>query len=363
MLFAHSLAACSLDDDCNLNGVCVTSSGLCQCDAGWTGASCGLLDVLPLQVGASGMNEIPSSSSWGGSVVFAEEDGLYHIFFSEILGGCAMASWGTNSACFHATSASAIGPFLNKTEVIGAWCHNAIVRQTADEHGLLYMLWHIGDGQEGSKVKNCTSEETHEQHRRTSVGGYQNYFSYSRSVWGPWVPFNQNVLPGGPPGSWDENVVNMAPFPLKNGTVLLGYRGSDAHHVEKLGIAIGGNWSGPYHSLSPNAPIINASGEDPVLWVDKRGNFHMLYHSFATMGGHTFARELAGPWTSSATPPYNVSIAWSNGTTITYAERERPELLLSDTGTPLVLYTAVLLQSPNGTGWGYSFTSAQGIRS
>ncbi len=357
-----SATTCSRDEDCNLNGVC---GGVCVCDPGWRGPTCGLLNLLPLQVGASGMNEIPTSSSWGGSVVYAEEDGLFHMFFSEILEHCPMSDWGTNSACFHSTSASAIGPFSNKSQVIGAWCHNAIIRESRDDIGKLYMLWHIGDGKEGSRVQKCGGggDGGVLPPQPPALGsGYSNYFSYSRSVWGPWAAFGENVLPGGTSGSWDENVVNMAPFPLPNGTVLLGYRGSDAKHVEKLGVAIGGNWFGPYHRLSINGPIINASGEDPYLWVDKRGNFHMLFHAFATMGGHTFAREYSGPWTLSDVPPYNVSIQWNNGTHIVYAERERPELLLdATTGAPLVLYTSVLLPYSNTTGWGYSFTAAQGI--
>jgi hypothetical protein len=359
-------AACAIDEDCSLNGECQTGSGLCACDAGWTGATCGLLNVLPMQVGASGMNELnksPPSSSWGGSVVFAEEDGLFHMFFSEILAHCPMANWQTNSACFHATAPSALGPFANKSQVIGAWCHNAIVRLTQDAQGPLFMLWHIGDGKEEGRVVQCSNVTAPPAQPRParSGAGYTNFFSYSRSVWGPWTAWPDNVLPGGSPGSWDESVVNMAPFPLANGTVLLGYRGSNAQHIEKLGVAIGANWSGPYHSLSPSAPIINASGEDPFLWVDRRGHFHMLFHSFATTGGHAFARALPGPWTLSETPPYNSTITWGNGTSIAYAERERPELLLSPTGTPLVLYTAVLLRSASGAAWGPSFTSAVGI--
>lgn len=361
-------SACTSDEECNLNGIC--AAGACACDAGWAGATCGLLDVLPLEVGASGMNELPRSSSWGGSVVFAAEDGLFHMFFSEILGHCPMANWQTNSACFHSTSASAIGPFANKTQVIGAWCHNAIIRQAWDEHGAIYLLWHIGDGSEPGKVVNCTEAPAAPSAERPAptgdparraLGGYSNWISYSRSIWGPWTPFGENVLPGGAPGSWDASVVNMAPFPLANGTVLLGYRGADAQHVEKLGAAIAANWSGPYKSVTPAAPIVNASGEDPALWLDKRGNFHMLFHAFATMGGHVFARALAGPWTLSDAAPYNATISWSNGTTIAYAERERPELLLDADGTPLVLYSAVLLRG-NGTAWGPSFTAAQKIK-
>ena len=353
---------CEASRACSLNG-CTTAGGVCVCDAGWVGATCGVLDTLPVDP-EQGMNGLPHNSSWGGSVVFAE--GQYHLFFSLILGSCPMTDWQTNSACFHATAAAPEGPFTNRSEVYGAFCHNTIIREAWDAQGLLYQLWHIGDGDEGSNVHHCSGADAalspllRSDGRKPRADAAGNTFSTSRSIWGPWTRFPHNILNGGGADAWDASVSNMAPWPLVNGTVLLGYRGKNAAHVERLGIARADGWAGPYTPLT-TAPIINATGEDPYLWVDARGNFHILFHAFAGMGGHAFATDLAGPWTLGDVVPYNSSIAWVNGTVTEVGDRERPELYLDPaTRAPRVLYTGTL--TPGGSGWGMSWTMAARVR-
>lgn len=350
-------AACVTDADCHLNGLC--TAGACVCDEGWVGPACGQLDILPVDP-RDGMNEMPASSSWGGSVVLAPEDGLYHLFFSEILGGCPMSAWQTNSACFHATATAPEGPFANKSQVYGAFCHNAIIRRAWDAQGPLYMLWHIGDGGEGGNVRNCTAGETPPPLSAAAPSNPSgNTFSTSRSVWGPWTRFPQNALNGGS-APWAASVSNMAPWPLEDGRVLLGFRGKDASKVERLGMAMAANWSGPYVPISMQ-PILNVTGEDPSLYLDSRGHAHIIFHAFATMGGHAFATTIAGPWTLGE-PPYNDTVAWINGTVSRLGNRERPELYLNpETGAPRVLYTGACAPY-SGSQWGPSFTMAAVVR-
>ncbi len=45
----------------------------------------------------NGVNQLPEVSTWGGNVVFAPEDGLYHAFYSEMSLGCGLNTWTTNS--------------------------------------------------------------------------------------------------------------------------------------------------------------------------------------------------------------------------------------------------------------------------
>ncbi len=72
--------------------------GVCQCFDGWKGETCEVLDVLPVDPQKVGL-VLPNhdSSTWGGSVVYHEESGLYHMFASEILYDCGLYSWTTNS--------------------------------------------------------------------------------------------------------------------------------------------------------------------------------------------------------------------------------------------------------------------------
>ena len=46
LLMAVVATACTVDEDCSLNGVCGTG-GMCACDSGWTGPDCGVLWTIP----------------------------------------------------------------------------------------------------------------------------------------------------------------------------------------------------------------------------------------------------------------------------------------------------------------------------
>eukprot|EP00536_Pseudo-nitzschia_multiseries_P010338 jgi/Psemu1/25625/gm1.25625_g len=72
--------------------------GVCGCFPGWKGRTCEVLDLLPVDPQRIGLR-LPDrdSSTWGGSVVYDRDDGLYHMFASEIVYGCGLYSWTTNS--------------------------------------------------------------------------------------------------------------------------------------------------------------------------------------------------------------------------------------------------------------------------
>jgi hypothetical protein len=71
---------CTVDEDCNLNGICQV--GRCLCMPEWIGTDCGVLSLAPATQGA-GFHE-PGSSSWGGSLIL--EGGMYHLFASRMVG-------------------------------------------------------------------------------------------------------------------------------------------------------------------------------------------------------------------------------------------------------------------------------------
>jgi hypothetical protein len=110
---------CITSADCAFNGECVKTHtqshttnatiaaatkpdpeapGSCDCFPGWTGNTCEVLDLLPVDPQEVGL-VLPNkdSSTWGGSVLHWEGDGLYHMFASEILYDCGLYSWTTNS--------------------------------------------------------------------------------------------------------------------------------------------------------------------------------------------------------------------------------------------------------------------------
>ena len=88
--------------------------------------------------------------------------------------------------------------------------------------------------------------------------------------------------------------------------------------------------------------------EDPFMWVDKRGHWHVLYHwiaGHANVGGHSFSVD--GHSWSNVSAAYGTSRPLDGGRHVSYAA-ERPKLLFGDDGTtPEVLYCG----SSKGTGF------------
>jgi hypothetical protein len=123
----------------------------------------------------------------------------------------------------------------------------------------------------------------------------------------------------------------------------------------------GGNashgWVGPIRLLdSSNRPTVTPSDpdtkrwanitefEDPTVWLDNRGNYHVITHAYVpvdaiapyryadVVSAHGFSPN-GLDWTWSATPPYT---RWVNhtgiGQAVSYGTMERPFLLTEDLG-------------------------------
>ena len=126
------------------------------------------------------------------------------------------------------------------------------------------------------------------------------------------------------------------------------------------------HWSGPYARLQ-HAPILpHVAAEDPSFWVDRRGNFHFLMHYIpgrALVARHAFASAYEGPWQMHADSiPYNTTVAFTDGSVVTYNKRERPHIVFAAaTGHPTHLVTGVV-QPGNQRGYaGGSSTLIQPI--
>ncbi len=100
------------------------------------------------------------------------------------------------------------------------------------------------------------------------------------------IPFCRGVYVSFPAGSWTNGIDNPAPFIFENGTTLLFFRSETcpknwgALAPACIGVARADTWQGPYESLFVD-PITHPEGEDPAVFRDPRGNFHMLTCVFA----------------------------------------------------------------------------------
>ena len=156
-----------------------------------------------------------------------------------------------------------------------------------------------------------------------------------------------------------QDTTNPSPFPLYSAddnttAVLLAYRGCEYNcgGGEYLNLALASHYRGPYHRLH-SSPLFPNPNEDPFVWRDKRGHFHLLAHSLETggsfgdgprVGRHAYARRLDGEWTfGNRTLAFSTAVEWTDGSVTQYYRRERPQLVFSDDGemTPLYLTNGV----------------------
>ena len=297
--YPHGGGACASDWDCSLGGTCAAAK--CACDPWFTGPSCALLNLQPADSLASQGLQAPSYFSWGGHPLQAE-DGTYHLFASFMCDHATLGSWTSKSSVAHATAARPEGPFtlapgLDQQLVVPPWSHGAYIVQ--DPPTKQYLLWHLGDGtidpktwapcynssQAGDAVAPPPAADAPLLRAPAALppGQRQAFVQVSDSLLGPWVPFNNNtgVTVSFPAQSWTRSIDNPAPFIFENGTTLLFFRsetcpaGWGALAPACIGVARADTWQGPYTSLFAE-PITHPEGEDPAVWMDPRGNLHML---------------------------------------------------------------------------------------
>jgi hypothetical protein len=369
---------CHSDEDCSLLGVCSGSSGVCQCDVGWTGADCGQLDLAPAQPN-SGLNETASGiSSWGANIFPAAEAGggggdSWHMLAAEFENKCGISRWSPNSAIVLATSdRGAAGPYKRRKVVVPPFAHNPKVVRAPDGTWLMYT---IGVKLPPSELFNCTEagvaqQQQQQQPGRNPLNRESNISLYtSKALEGPWERFGV-VLGPDYEGTWDEDTTNPSPWVLANGTVLLMYRGCVVHQPgcagEYMGVASAPGWRGPYTRLGKGPILPDVYAEDPSLWLDRRGNFHFLMHYIPDsqrVARHAFARSFTGPWSMhTSSIPYNSTVAFSDGTVVSYEKRERPHIVWGAAGNPQFLVTGVVIPQGQHGYSGRSFTLVQPFR-
>ena len=156
--FAHGkapprpLGACADAMDCSLNGDCV--GGRCVCDTAWNArADCSALNFAPTPKGGGYRNG--TQASWGGYPLRDDATGTWHLFHAQMLHGCPLGSWTTNSVVARSTAPALAGPYAFREVVVGPFAHNPTIRRAPDG---TYVLFYIG----GWPTKANTCRKQHE---------------------------------------------------------------------------------------------------------------------------------------------------------------------------------------------------------
>ena len=318
------------------------------------------------------------SSSWGGSIVYSEQDSMYHMYPSRMAGHCGLNAWFANSAIVHAVSDTPLGPYTYSSTVIQPFAHEGSTYMVpggrggpgagGDAGSERMVMVHSGCGNATvAFVHNCSNGTTHQRVPKFHTTRCDQYHVQLGTAASPGAPWSA-VLDAGPLRvMWDGSPVPVVSNPglsfgLQRGAAAGGGSDQPVLMVFKA-CGKGVVWPCTMHlgiarAPRPNStvwevvvppgaiPFTGKGAEDPYLWRDARGSWHILYHGYdedgvATgCGGHAFSPDLAH-WYDGKEPAYTLTLEFDNGTTQAVARRERPQLVVGKDGTPLYLSNGV----------------------
>ena len=379
-------STCSSDLDCCLLGSCVNS--VCVCDPGFTGPNCQTLDLLPASDPNIEGYDDPLHPAWGGKAIWA--DGKWNFIVSYMRTRCYITSYGTNSAYLRAVGDYPWGPFQYVEEVLPPFHHGAQVERNVNKQFLIF-----GDGMNmpestvhtncqsanGRRLEDMDNQESEVRNLREKSGRNRgpprvgnsgglypfgdspndvHMVAYSDSISGPWTQHQITELQTNIQewDKWDCNKTNLAPVILPNGTVVIAFRSISClttqqagcgNYCQHIGIAVSNRGiMGPY-TMRPN-PLSGLDGnEDPFLFQNKRG-WILVMHGKNICGQSQTGRNTCGSlayspdsytWYLSPFPTYDATVTFDASLNIPPEEllyRQRPKILFSTEGVPLVLY-------------------------
>jgi len=172
----------------------------------------------------------------------------------------------------------------------------------------------------------------------------------SDSLDGPWMPVNTTM----------PDCTNPAPWVLSNGTLAVVCSPGTGQPNFRLLMSdnLLGAWSSRdiWPGVSPGSIWPHKFWEDPVLWIDASGNWHVLMHTYSPhqnedrdyISGHIFSYD-GVDWATNDVEPYGHSVDYADGSSQNFSTIERPKLLF-DAGRPSYLLNGVSSYWPGGCG-------------
>eukprot|EP00051_Salpingoeca_urceolata_P007514 m.98249 g.98249 ORF g.98249 m.98249 type:complete len:475 (-) comp15269_c0_seq2:41-1465(-) len=414
---------CNSDLDCELNGVC--DGSLCRCHRGWTGPSCGLLDLMPIDETAfvwpkprplppmahgqqtlrpqrhapkpkplgSPIPTVPIS--WGATYATDPSTKQSHMFVDTCCYNPESIMHDSQGCqIIHTTGNTPMGPFSFAGIALGPNNETPHVKRYVNGTWLMYFA---GTNQQCNVT--CTGQQPGEPLRQsdplragastalapcngTGMVGFN--VATAEHLNGPWHATMHLQIPG----LGDSQNINPSPLVLPNGTVWVAYTDHGtgppeyAKHGERIGIAVADRPEGPYQKLGgPRLAIFEHQCEDPFLFQSPgNGAFHILCHNMVKpnertnwVGIHAFSKT--GGWGDWQVSPqtlgpdvlgaYSANVTWANGTVTPFYRRERPELLFDADGNIAALSTGVELYADHpdkDNNHQYSYTLLQRTR-
>ena len=286
---------------------------------------------------------------WCGSVIKGD-DGKYHMFASRWPSATPFSPyWLTNSEIVHAVSATPEGPYqCNDVELPprGAWfwdgqmTHNPAIRKFGDT----YLLYYTGTTYQGKRpsARNPVGETDAlklEAHQGERIG-----LAMSKSPYGPWKRLDKPILDV-VPNSWEQYLVsNAAPVIMKDGRVMLYYKGVEKLRVNAIGLAVADCPRCEYKRISKEPLNMGIGAEDPFIWQED-GKFKALM--LDTDRRYSPDKEIFYAVSDDGlhwrVPKNSIAVSrkvlWANGETKKMNSTERPHVLIEN-GRPVYVFFA-----------------------
>ena len=374
--YDHGGGNCITEEDCSLGGLCINS--LCVCDSYFTGPDCSLLNLQrPRFNDQAGLchNGFNSYYSWGGKSVFGS-DNKYHLYASFMCRHATLDEWTTKSSSAHFVADEVDGAYVFAdsecdettgicTPIVIPWSHNTVITENAPGFLPSLLLAHVGDGivdpsqwapcYNKSDIAGYTSLSKSTLEKTISLQddpGSTCYFTISNTTDGPWVrALNNSGVYINFTGSWTNALAgNPAPLVLKDGSVNLYFTAvpcppnSNSLAPNCIAVATATSWEGPYTMNEAKRPITYPESEDPSVFIDKRGNYHLVtnvntFHARCAQGvpcgGHAWSKD-GFVFSNLTVGAFGPVITFQNGTEWKNAYAERPLITLASDGvTPL----------------------------
>ena len=249
----------------------------------------------------------------------------YNLFASRWPEKYGLAGWTTYSEVVRATSDNLYGPYTFQEVVIqkreGQWdkerAHNPKIVKAGD----YYVLYYIS-----------TANKT----------GY----AWSKSITGPWNRITHEAIP----------FSNPAPLVQKDGSVYVFGRKA-VNNIRIAQVYTAPAFNGQYTLQGDTANVLpnNYELEDPTIWWASN-QYNVILSDFkgkltgvAKNGAQYYSNDGIKYMPVSNQPVYTKTVTYTDGTTQTFARRERPFVYPNEKGEITALFTACL--TPEGQSW------------
>jgi hypothetical protein len=246
-------------------------------------------------------------------------DGTYHLFASRWPARYKLGGWTGHSECVRAISTNLFGPYTFQEVVLqkrtDSWDRSRVHNVKIVKAGAKFVLYYIN-----------TANET----------GY----AVADSITGPWTRTDRAMI----------RASNPAPLVKPDLSVYVFCRLRDRAQVNRGVAFTAATYAGPYEPVANGDNLLQNNGEleDPTIWW-ANNQYNIVVNDWKAKatgiekaGAQYFSKDGTHFLLMSHTAVFTKTVPFDDGSSETFARRERPFVYANDNGEILALFTACL---------------------